>query len=76
MRITARMRISNYWRSASLAVALCLIAVNQLGNPALLESGAVEGVAKDGLTAYLGTKLRRSNGFDKTSPRSAATHSE
>ena len=48
------MRISNRWRSGSIAVALCLIAAASWAKPARIESGAVEGVAKDGITAYLG----------------------
>jgi para-nitrobenzyl esterase len=48
------MRISNYWRSASIAVASCLIAVATWARPALVESGAVEGVSKGGITTYLG----------------------
>lgn len=48
------MRISNYWRSASIAVTLYLIAVTTCARPVLVESGAVEGVSKDGVTAYLG----------------------
>ena len=48
------MRISNCWRSVGAAVTLCLIAATTWAKPALVESGAVEGVAEDGLTAYLG----------------------
>ena len=38
----------------SVAGALCLIAASAWAKPAVIESGAVEGVAKDGLTIYRG----------------------
>jgi para-nitrobenzyl esterase len=54
MRIGTGMRISNCWRTASLAIALSLIAATAWARPVRVESGAVEGVAKHGITAYLG----------------------
>lgn len=54
MLVTSRMRISNCWRSASVASTLCLVAATTWAKPALVESGAVEGVVKDSLTVYLG----------------------
>lgn len=48
------MRISNGWRNGSVAVTLCLIAAATGAKPTRIESGAVEGLAKDGVTAYLG----------------------
>jgi para-nitrobenzyl esterase len=49
-----RMSMPNGWRGASAAVTLFLIAVTTWAKPAVVESGAVAGVAKDGITAYLG----------------------
>jgi para-nitrobenzyl esterase len=46
--------MSSYWRSAIVAGASCLIASTLWAKPVLLESGAIEGLAKDGYTAYLG----------------------
>jgi para-nitrobenzyl esterase len=48
------MRISNRWSRASVAATLSLIAAATWAKPILIESGAVEGTAKDGVTAYLG----------------------
>lgn len=46
--------MSSYRRSAIVAGALCLIAAALWAKPAMLESGAVDGLAKDSYTAYLG----------------------
>lgn len=46
--------MSHCWCSTSVAGTLCLIAATAWAKPALVESGAVEGVAKDAVTAYLG----------------------
>lgn len=42
------------WRNTNVVAALCLIAATTSAKPVLIESGALEGVTKDGLTAYLG----------------------
>ena len=42
------------WRAASVAGAWCLIAATTWAGPVSVESGAVEGVTKDGLTIYMG----------------------
>ena len=39
---------------ASVAIALCLIAVATSAQSIAIDSGAIEGVTKDGVTAYLG----------------------
>jgi para-nitrobenzyl esterase len=46
--------MGNSWRHASIAVTLCLLGAATWARPVLVESGAVEGVRKSGLTAYLG----------------------
>jgi para-nitrobenzyl esterase len=46
--------MSNYRRRGSVAGALCLIAASTWAGPAVIESGAVEGVTKDALTLYMG----------------------
>lgn len=48
------MHISNGWRNSSVAIVLCLVAAATWAKPALIDSGAVEGVTKDSVTAYLG----------------------
>jgi para-nitrobenzyl esterase len=46
--------VANSWRSANIAGTLCLLAATTWAKPVLIESGAVEGMAKSGLTVYLG----------------------
>lgn len=46
--------MSNSWREASVAGALCLIAATTWARAVPVESGVIEGVAKDGLTIYMG----------------------
>jgi len=48
------MSMSNGLRRTSVAGALCLIAASAWAKPAVIEPGALEGVAKDGLTIYMG----------------------
>ena len=42
------------WRRASIAGTLCLLGATAWARPVLVESGAVEGVVKNGLIAYMG----------------------
>ena len=46
--------MSNGLRRTRVAGALCLIAASAWAKPAVIEAGALEGVAKDGLTIYRG----------------------
>ena len=46
--------MANYWHGASIAGTLCLLTATAWAKPVRVESGAVEGTAKNGLTAYLG----------------------
>ena len=46
--------MSNCWRKASVAAALCLIAAGTWAEPVAVESGVLEGVTKDALTIYMG----------------------
>ncbi len=46
--------MSKWRRRTSVASALCLIAATTWAKPAVIEAGALEGVAKDGLTIYRG----------------------
>jgi para-nitrobenzyl esterase len=48
------MRISNGWRSTSVAITFCLVAATTWARPAQVESGTLEGVTSHGITAYLG----------------------
>jgi para-nitrobenzyl esterase len=49
-----RLSVANFWRSAGITGTLCLITATAWAKPVLTESGAIQGVAKEGLTAYLG----------------------
>lgn len=46
--------MSSSRRRTSIAGTLCLIAAGAWAEPAVVESGALEGVTKDGLTIYMG----------------------
>lgn len=46
--------MSNCWRRGSVAGMLCLIAASTWAKPVRVESGAIEGVAQDPLTIYMG----------------------
>jgi para-nitrobenzyl esterase len=46
--------VANSWHNASIAGTLCLLAATTWAKPVLVESGAVEGAAKNGITVYLG----------------------
>jgi len=46
--------MSSSWRRTSVAALLCLIAASTWAGPTVIESGALEGVRKDGLTIYMG----------------------
>lgn len=49
------MAVANYWCSASAVGALCMMVATPRTRPVVVvESGAVEGVTKGGLTSYLG----------------------
>jgi para-nitrobenzyl esterase len=46
--------MSNCWRRGSVVAALCLMAAGTWAKPVRVESGVIEGVAKDALTIYMG----------------------
>ena len=46
--------MSSFRRRASVAAALCLIAASSWAKPAVIESGAIEGVQQGDLTLYAG----------------------
>jgi para-nitrobenzyl esterase len=48
------MRITESWRDATVAGTLCLISAITWAKPVRVESGEIEGVAQEGVTAYLG----------------------